>query len=714
MTEKTRLGLRALEAALLLGLLGDVLLRAEPWGLNVFLWFGALAAACVALVRQRRAPLAAEGRWLLPSALAFAAAFAWRDSATLKFLDSLAILVLLALVTLRARGGSVRLAGMTDYVVAGVVSAVSALFGGLLLLFDDIGWKEIPRQGWSKHAFAVLRGLAIGVPVVLVFGALFAAADAIYDGLVRSTFNFDSEVAASHVLLFFAFAWLSAGFLRTAFVGAGPRASVGGLPAHVALGFKDDSKTRGEERRAAAAATKGAADFKAGGAAGFRVESVTREESGAPETKHDDVRSAPPSVTEDPPPTRAETAPPAGAVQQTEATRQTGSPSTADAASTAIPLTTTAAASPTAAAASPTADAPSSETKPGAPSSSSPTPSASAAPASTPSSSLAEAAGVKRVSLGVVEVGVVLGLLNALFLSFVVVQLRYFFGGSEVVLSSADMTYAEYARRGFFELVWVAALVLPLLLCVHWMLRKENPTHERVFRALAVGLLVTLFVIMVSAVGRMRLYQSEYGQTELRFYVTAFMGWLAVVFVWFALTVLRGERERFACGALVAAVSIVGALHFANPNAHIVRTNAALARERRVFDAPYASSLGADAVPALLEALPQMRPHERAQVASNLLAWAVFDDSDWRSWNWSRSRARAAVAGQEAMLREWAKQQPPPPPPPLPSVVAEQPASVAPQDANVGAQGANVEPRAAGEGRQVTNGAQRAAGRGQP
>ena len=225
-----------------------------------------------------------------------------------------------------------------------------------------------------------------------------------------------------------------------------------------------------------------------------------------------------------------------------------------------------------------------------------------------------------------------------------------------MVLNSADLTYAQYARRGFFELSWVAALVLPLLLSVHWLLRKSNPLHERVFRALSGGMLLMLFVIMASAVGRMRLYQSEYGQTELRFYVTAFMGWLAVVFVWFALTVLRGERERFACGALLAALAIVGGLHFANPNALIVRTNAALAREqRRGFDSTYASSLGADAVPTLLEALPEMSPQERGRVAARMLERAEAEGSDWRSWNWSRARARSAVAGSEPMLREWVR-----------------------------------------------------------
>ncbi len=683
MTERTKLGLGVLEAALLLGLLGDLLLRAQPWGLNVFLWVGVLVAACFALARQRRSPLAAEGRWLLPSALAFAAAFAWRDSATLKFLDALALLILLALFTLRARGGRVRLAGVTDYLVAGFVSGVSALFGGLLLLFNDIGWGEIPRKGWSKHAFAVLRGLAIGVPVVLLFGALFAAADAVYDGLIRSTFNFDADIAASHVLVFLAFAWLSAGFLRTAFVGA---VSGSGLPAHVALGFNDTSKPEGGEKRAASTATEGAADFKTRWATDFKAESVTRDAKSADaprasvtDSKHDEVRNTPPSVTEDAP------------RFVTETSTQTNSPSPNGSASTATPSSTTASSTP---------NASSTSTTNGTPSSSSP----SSSPSTPSTPSFAESLGAKGVSLGVVEVGVVLGLLNALFLSFVVVQLRYFFGGSEVVLSSADMTYAEYARRGFFELAWVAALVLPLLLGVHWMLRKENPAHERVFRVLSGGLLILLFVIMASAVGRMRLYQSEYGQTELRFYVTAFMGWLAVVFVWFALTVLRGERERFACGALVAAVAILGALHFVNPNAHIVRTNAALARERRVFDAPYATSLGADAIPALLDALPEMRPHERAQVASNLLVWAVSGDSDWRSWNWSRSRARGAVAEQELMLREWAKHLPPPPPPPptLLSVSTEpamnsatQAAPVGTQPKTVEAQGAVTKPQAA-------------------
>ncbi|HEX7239782.1 MAG TPA: DUF4153 domain-containing protein, partial [Longimicrobiaceae bacterium] len=68
--------------------------------------------------------------------------------------------------------------------------------------------------------------------------------------------------------------------------------------------------------------------------------------------------------------------------------------------------------------------------------------------------------------LGITEVATALALLDALFLAFVAVQARYLFGGQAWV-SAAETGWGEYARAGFFELVWVAALVLPLLLGLH-------------------------------------------------------------------------------------------------------------------------------------------------------------------------------------------------------------------------------------------------------
>ena len=54
MNERTKTGLEILEAAVLLGILGDVLLRETPFGLNVLLFVGALGAALVMLTLRRR------------------------------------------------------------------------------------------------------------------------------------------------------------------------------------------------------------------------------------------------------------------------------------------------------------------------------------------------------------------------------------------------------------------------------------------------------------------------------------------------------------------------------------------------------------------------------------------------------------------------------------------------------------------------------------
>jgi Domain of unknown function (DUF4173) len=269
------------------------------------------------------------------------------------------------------------------------------------------------------------------------------------------------------------------------------------------------------------------------------------------------------------------------------------------------------------------------------------------------------------LSLGIVEVSVVLGLLDALFLAFVAVQVRYLFGGAERVVETAGLTYAEYARRGFFELVTVTALVLPLLLLAHWLLRAENRAHERTFRALSGAMVALLFVIVASALQRMYLYTQEYGLTELRLYTTIFMAWISVVLVWFVLTVLWGRRYRFAFGVLTTGFAAIVLINAINPDALIARVNVSRLEEGKRFDPYYLTTLSADAAPVLFEALPEI-PEERLEIGPHLTAEQAIvqrwkqDEADWRTWNLSRSQARrlaaaytyrpGSEAGEEARL----------------------------------------------------------------
>jgi hypothetical protein len=243
------------------------------------------------------------------------------------------------------------------------------------------------------------------------------------------------------------------------------------------------------------------------------------------------------------------------------------------------------------------------------------------------------------ISFTTIEVAIALGALNALFLVFVLVQFRYLFGGRGLVEARTHLTYAEYARHGFFELVMVAVLVLLVLLAVDALLRDDGSRGAWVVRCLSWCLLVLVFVVMASALQRMRLYEDVYGLTQLRIYAVGIIGWLAVVFLWFGITVLRGRRASFALGAVVAGFAATAILSVVNPDALIARTNL----DRSRVDVPYIAGLSDDAVPEMLERLPSLRPDLRRALALELLR-RNSSGGDWRSFNLARSHADALLA----------------------------------------------------------------------
>jgi len=250
-----------------------------------------------------------------------------------------------------------------------------------------------------------------------------------------------------------------------------------------------------------------------------------------------------------------------------------------------------------------------------------------------------------RPSLGILEVGTALALVDVLFAAFVLVQLRYLFGGSGLVEVTPGLTYAEYAREGFAQLVVATALVLPCLLLADWLLTERTPRATQVFRLLGGVQILLLIVVIGSAVQRLRVYQDAYGLTESRFYGGALLVWLTLVALSFAGTVLRGRRDRFAFLTLVSGYFVMSGLLAVNPDARITRANLARAS---AFDAAYHASLSGDAVPALIGALPSLPPADRCTLAVELhRRWEATPPRDWRSWNLSEARARRMVRAEQ-------------------------------------------------------------------
>ena len=262
--------------------------------------------------------------------------------------------------------------------------------------------------------------------------------------------------------------------------------------------------------------------------------------------------------------------------------------------------------------------------------------------------------------IGAREVVVALALVNVLLVTFGALQLRWLFGGAGA-LATAGVTVAEYARRGFFELVTLGVLALALLVVAHAIVTADAAASRamRAFRAVAGVLVVLLLVVLASAADRMRLYTDAFGLTEGRLYASALMTWLGVVFVLALATLLRARAATFVAGAVVAAWATLAALHVVNPDATIARVNLARGAEGKPVDARYLGRLSPDAAPALAARAPALiaahpDPAVRCALRAALHRAAVRADAggEWRGWRWPVARARAA-------LPSWTRDVPP-------------------------------------------------------
>lgn len=251
---------------------------------------------------------------------------------------------------------------------------------------------------------------------------------------------------------------------------------------------------------------------------------------------------------------------------------------------------------------------------------------------------------------GATETLVILIAVDVLFTLFAVVQVLYLFGGADT-LAAVGMTFSDYARQGYFQLVGVVALAGLLLLGAH-----EVMGRTRAFVVAAMALLILTGLILASAAFRLGLYQGAYGWTELRFFVAASIVWLAAC-VTLAVILLAGDRMRWLPHGLAISATVVTLLVSAlGPQAFVMDQNLARVLDPRLvapgghagLDLEYGLTLGDDAIPALVAALGALPAGERMTLLSRLhlrreaLALEATTEGPL-SWNLARQRAREAL-----------------------------------------------------------------------
>jgi hypothetical protein len=251
---------------------------------------------------------------------------------------------------------------------------------------------------------------------------------------------------------------------------------------------------------------------------------------------------------------------------------------------------------------------------------------------------------------GFIEASIVLGSVILLFAAFVFIQFQYFFGG-QANIHLDGFTYAEYARKGFGELVTVAFFALLLFLGLSAIVKREMAAQQRVFSGLGLTLVALVAVMLVSAYQRLVLYETAYGFTRLRTYTHVFMVWVAVLLAAVVVLDLFQRQRVFAFAALLAALGFAASLIVMNVDGFIIRQNVQRAVQGQALDVGYLASLSSDSVPALVDLYhsPELDKTTRDRVGAALACIqfqaqsAKAPDTAWQAFNLSDYWANQAI-----------------------------------------------------------------------
>ncbi|MFJ3586556.1 DUF4153 domain-containing protein [Streptomyces sp. NPDC090127] len=226
--------------------------------------------------------------------------------------------------------------------------------------------------------------------------------------------------------------------------------------------------------------------------------------------------------------------------------------------------------------------------------------------------------------------------LNVLFAAFNAVQLAVLFGGYDKVLSETGLTYAAYARQGFWQLLTATLLTLVVIgLALRWAPRAD--ARDRTLVRAVLGILCALtLVVVASALRRMDLYVDAYGLTRLRVSVAAMEIWLGLVILLIMAAGIFGARLLPRAVAVSAAAGVL-AFGLASPDALVAERNVERFSSSEKIDIPYLAGLSADAVPAL-DRLPE--PQRSCALLSIEARLRADDDGGWYATSWSKERAR--------------------------------------------------------------------------
>ena len=234
-----------------------------------------------------------------------------------------------------------------------------------------------------------------------------------------------------------------------------------------------------------------------------------------------------------------------------------------------------------------------------------------------------------------VIINIILVSILAVYTLFALIQFKYLFAGATL---PSGFTYAEYARRGFFELLFLSFINIGLILTIIYLTKDKiydsSNRSGNFVKALMLYLCAITVLLLVSSFYRMVLYNSEYGFTHLRLLVSIFLVFELLGLIITFYFIIKPKFNIIATYLVICLVFYL-TINVVNLDYFIAKHNIDMYFEEKDLDYYYLTSLSTDAAPQIKRLLDNDDIYIKDAV-NNYFERTRGVSTDWRSFNLSR------------------------------------------------------------------------------
>lgn len=246
-----------------------------------------------------------------------------------------------------------------------------------------------------------------------------------------------------------------------------------------------------------------------------------------------------------------------------------------------------------------------------------------------------------------IVINVILISILVIYTIFAIIQFKYLFAGASL---PADLSYAEYARKGFFELLFLSFINIGLILLVIYLLRNKIydsnniPGSAKLIKVLMLYLCAITVMLLVSSFYRMTLYNNEYGFTELRLLVVIFLVFEAVGLLVTFYYIIKPKFNIIATYSVICLVFYL-TINIVNIDYIIAKKNIDMHYQGNDLDVHYLYRLSADAAPQMERLLDDKDIYTQRMATEYFQKLERQYDyaNDWRSFNLSKNKAMKII-----------------------------------------------------------------------